>query len=129
MKQLRVLYVEDNPINRLVVEKSLQKLCTIVTEENGFKAIELASHDPYDIYILDLNLGDPDIDGFDVLKFLKSKYKNACYAALTAFSGKEWEEKCLSAGFDLYYNKPINPQSMWGAMVEVLEKKQTQISH
>ncbi|MGK0412894.1 MAG: CheY-like chemotaxis protein [Polaribacter sp.] len=111
---MKALYVEDNPINRLVISKSLQGFCEIKTEENGFVAIEMAKSEAFDIFILDLNLADPKIDGFGVLQNLKFKEnQKAIYIALTAYTGQEWEDKCLNAGFDLYFSKPVDVKKMW----------------
>jgi|AntRauMFilla1563_2_1112583.scaffolds.fasta_scaffold51807_2 CheY-like chemotaxis protein len=117
---MKALYVEDNPINRLIISKSLQVFCDIKTEENGFVAIEMAKAEAFDIIILDLNLGDPKMDGFGVLQNLKFKEKQkAIYIALTAYTGKEWEDKCLNAGFDLYFSKPVDVKKMWQIILDM----------
>ena len=111
---MKVLYVEDNSINRLVLQKSLQKLCNINAVADGTTALDLAKENQFDVYVLDLNLGHPRIDGFFVLHQLKSKYKHkSLFVALTAYSGEEWQKKCIDSGFDMYFNKPIKPQDMW----------------
>ncbi|NIJ45459.1 CheY-like chemotaxis protein [Wenyingzhuangia heitensis] len=110
----KVLYVEDNFVNRLLLEKSLHGIVKIDTEENGFKGIALAEEKKYDVYILDLNLGDPEIDGFGVLQSIKvNKQLKGLYVALTAYDGTEWKNKCIDSGFDMYFTKPVNAKSMW----------------
>jgi len=110
---MKVLYVEDNQINRLVMERSLRKFAEITLEENGFKAIELIKEHRYDVVLIDLNLADPEIDGFGVLEAIKDNGIEAITAAVTAFTTDEWKEKCLEEGFDLYFPKPIEPDLMW----------------
>lgn len=97
----------------MVVQKGMAPFAMVKTEENGFKGIELALSDHFDVILIDLNLGDPDIDGFGVLKQLKDKGVLAKMIALTAYAGPEWKEKCLNAGFDLYLAKPIRPKEIW----------------
>jgi len=110
---MKILYIEDNMINRMVVEKGMQAFATVITEENGFKGIELALSDHFDVILIDLNLGDPDIDGFGVLEQLKEKGVPAKMIALTALVGEEWKQKCKDAGFDHYLPKPIKPKEIW----------------
>ncbi|NVK04452.1 MAG: response regulator [Flavobacteriia bacterium] len=112
--QIRILYVEDNAINRLTVEKQLGRYATVDTEATGYAGIQTALARPYDIYLIDLNLGDPAIDGFEVLRVLKhEKGLKGLFVALTAYTGPEWENKCLKAGFDMYQSKPISGPAFW----------------
>lgn len=115
---MKILYIEDNYVNRLIIEKSMAKYATVVTEENGFKGIELAHSDDYDFILIDLNLADPNIDGFGVLEAVKKKGLKAVTAAVTAFAGSEWKKKCLDAGFDLYFPKPVRADELWAALNE-----------
>ena len=114
---MKILYVEDNYANRLVLERGLEAhVAKIDTEENGFKAFNMAEKEDYDVYILDLNLGDPEIDGISLLKKLKTIRPNAIYAALTAFDDAEWRERCERSGFDLFFGKPIDAKELLEAI-------------
>ncbi|MGB6034955.1 MAG: response regulator [Cryomorphaceae bacterium] len=110
---MKILYIEDNYVNRLIIEKSMAKYATVVAEENGFKGIELGKSDDFDFILIDLNLADPEIDGFGVLKALKKEGVKAVTAAVTAFAGSDWKKKCLDAGFDLYFPKPVRAEELW----------------
>lgn len=106
---MNVLYIEDNVINRRVIEIGLKSIGSIVTVENGFTGIEMAKAGSYDVIMIDLSLNDPDMDGFQVLEKLKIEAKiPALYIAVTAYVGDDWENKCIRAGFDWYVTKPID---------------------
>ena len=104
-----ILYVEDDAINRLIVNKTLEKKYSIDAVEHPDEAFKLADEKSYDVFLIDLNLNLPDIDGFGVLTALKKNIKNkdAVYIAHTNYFGDEWKEKCLRAGFDHYFPKPF----------------------
>jgi CheY-like chemotaxis protein len=118
---MKILYIEDNRINRLVVQKGMAPFAEVTTEENGFKGIELAKSGDFEVILIDLNLSDPQIDGFGVLEALRQAGSKSLMIALTAFVGAEWEEKCLQAGFDLYLSKPIRPKDLWAAILNLKE--------
>lgn len=120
---MKILYVEDNYANRLVLERGLANLVDIDTEENGFKAFKMAEEKDYDIYILDLNLGDPEIDGISLLKKLKTIRPHAIYAALTAFDDDEWKERCERSGFDLFFGKPVNAKELLKSIEDYRKEK------
>jgi CheY-like chemotaxis protein len=118
MSDVRILYIEDNEINRFVLEKSMGKYARVTSEENGFKGIDLAIREEYDFVLIDLNLADPKIDGFGVLKALQEANVESIPVAVTAFTGSDWEQKCKKAGFDLFFSKPINAKDIWQELVE-----------
>lgn len=113
---IRILYVEDNQINRFVFEKLLARHAHITMVDNGPDGVALAEKECFDLVVLDLNLDQPNYDGFDVIRELYAigfkKRCNAIIFALTAYSGIIWEEKTMEAGFDGYFSKPIDPNTL-----------------
>lgn len=107
---MNILYVEDNAINRLIATKSLSKEYYIDAVETVEEAFELVEKKEYQIFLIDLNLNNPDIDGFGVLSHLKQQpnIENAVFIAHTNYTGDDWKEKCLSAGFDFFMPKPLD---------------------
>ena len=66
MRELRVLVVDDHPINRLVCKELLQLLgCSVDTAEDGEQALEATRAKPYDLICLDRHM--PGMHGDDVL--------------------------------------------------------------
>ena len=111
---MNILYVEDNYINRLVVQKVLQPMGDVKMARTGPEAIEMASLHSFDIILIDINLNDPEMDGIDVMEIVKKNplQKDSSYVALTAYTGEDWKVKCMEAGFDSFYSKPIIPDEL-----------------
>jgi PAS domain S-box-containing protein len=87
--------------------------------KNGVEAIELVNQNSdIDIVLLDIQL--PDIDGYQVVKKIKSLRKNLPVIAQTAFALSDDKEKTLSAGFDDYTTKPIYKQTLFEIMDKYL---------
>lgn len=111
---MNILYVEDNYINRLVLQKVLQPMGDIKMARTGPEGVEMASLHSFDIILIDINLNDPEMDGFDVMCMLKKNplQKDSYFVALTAYTGEDWKARCIEAGFDSFYSKPIIPDEL-----------------
>ncbi|WP_143961481.1 response regulator [Litoribacter populi] len=113
---MRILYIEDNELNRVVFAALLAKVADVVCVSNGSEAIELLVNAQFDIVVVDLNLNDPEFDGFDIMKRISRegfREKNSTrFYALTAYAHENWEKKCLEAGFDHYFTKPVDPNEI-----------------
>ena len=112
----KILYIEDNPDNMLLVKRVLQARGYCVLEaKNGTEGLAMAASQDVDLILLDINL--PDIDGYEVARRLRtSKKPNLVYIpiiAITANALKGDAEKALSAGCDVYMSKPINIRELW----------------
>lgn len=104
------LYVEDNPTNRMLVEKIFSKrtgdrLLTAATPEEG---LEILRHESPDLVILDINL--PGMSGYDLLRHIRSEGldRNRHMVALSANAMPEDFRQAEAAGFDAYLTKPLN---------------------
>jgi signal transduction histidine kinase/ActR/RegA family two-component response regulator len=107
---LRVLLVEDNPVNQLVATKMLQKLGHSVTPAgNGAYAIEAFRHAEWDLILMDCQM--PDVDGYaatrQIRKLERTTNRRTRIVALTAHAMFEDHRKCLDAGMDDYITKPL----------------------
>lgn len=111
---MKILYVEDNTINRLVFQKMLQPIAEVSTAETGQEGIATGKENYYDVIFIDLNLNDITLDGFEVLKELRSfeHLKKSKFIALTAYNEKDWEDKCIKAGFNNFISKPFNKEDL-----------------
>ena len=106
-RPLRVLIVEDNHDAAVAFQAvfNVQGHNAVVAND-GAQAIEMARQLPLDVIVCDLNL--PDMDGFSVVKTLRSDptipYHPVC--ALTARSDEESRRRAAAVGFDGYIVKP-----------------------
>jgi PAS domain S-box-containing protein len=109
----RILVVEDNEVNRLVVIKMLEKFNPQVTTANdGGDAVGLIKQRKFDFIFMDCMM--PKMDGYEATKIIREIEKNnrqdrTPIVALTANALKDDEQRCLAAGMDDYLSKPIKP--------------------
>ena len=111
--RLRVLIVDDNTINQMVIRKVLEKkglYCDVAS--NGYEAIELILQGTYDCVFMDVQM--PIMDGYEATKAIREKYelKNLFIVAMTANAMEGDREKCLEAGMDDYISKPLDYNQM-----------------
>ena len=104
-----ILYVEDNPDNRLLVRRILQAEGYRVLEaKNAVHAIEVVQSEQPDLVLMDINM--PDIDGYTLTTQFKSmpEFQSVPIIALTANVMRGDRERTLEAGCDGYIQKPID---------------------
>ena len=110
----RVLVVEDNAVNRLVVSEMLTRLgCAVEVAEDGLEAVRRAS-ERFDLVLMDCQM--PRLDGYDATRALRARGMRAPIVALTANAMEGDRERCLAAGMDDYLDKPVSQKRL----VEVL---------
>lgn len=114
-KNMRVLLVEDNDINRLYA-KSILKNWQSETEtaENGLVAIEKMKNEWFDVVLMDVQM--PVMDGYETTKAIRNMEspKNAVpIIALTANATKADAEKCLESGMNDFLPKPFTPDDLF----------------
>jgi len=108
-KTTKVMVVEDEPVNMLLISEVLRKMgVEVIKAGNGKEAIDmLAEHDPAMIF-MDVNM--PIMDGFTataLIRELPSHHNNVPIIALTADAMKEDKERCLASGMNDYISKPF----------------------
>jgi two-component system cell cycle response regulator DivK len=108
-----ILYVEDNPENRLLVRRILQAEGFDVLEAgDAVQALEVIKERLPDLILMDINM--PDIDGFTLTARLKAmpELHRVPIIALTANVMKGDRERTLDAGCDGYIQKPIDVDNL-----------------
>ncbi len=109
----RILYIEDNLENRILVRRILQaEGYDIVEAENATEALAFLERELPDLILVDINM--PDIDGYTLTRQLKSqeRFKAVPIVALTANVMKGDREKSLRAGCDGYIQKPVDVDAL-----------------
>ena len=110
---LKVLYVEDNPDNRLLVRRILMADDFEVLEAaNARDALHVIQSDKPDLILMDINM--PEIDGYTLTTRIKAipDMHEVPIIALTANVMKGDRERSLEAGCDGYIQKPIDVDSL-----------------
>ncbi len=119
-QSLRLLVVEDNPVNSLVARRLLEKQNhRIQTATNGREALEKIESERFDCVLMDLQM--PELDGFAATAIIRDSERasgeHLPIIALTAHAITGDLERCLAAGMDGYLTKPIDAKGV-AAMVE-----------
>ncbi|KIC55937.1 histidine kinase [Brevundimonas nasdae] len=108
-ESLRVLVVEDHPVNRMILEAWMSSASHVTsTAENGQVAVDIAKDQPFDLIIMDVNM--PVMDGLTATRIIREGGQNANtpIVVLSASARHEDHEAGLQAGADAYLNKPID---------------------
>jgi CheY-like chemotaxis protein len=119
----RVLCVEDNPENLLMLQRRLTRRgfeVTIATD--GAQSVEWAKTLQPDLIVMDLNL--PVLDGWEATRRLKNQpeTKHIPIIVLTADSKEKSRNKALAAGCDEFELKPIDFEGLIGKIQVLLSR-------
>jgi signal transduction histidine kinase len=113
LPQGRVLVVEDNAVNQMVVANMLETLgLSVRTAGNGCEALEMLEHHPFDLVLMDCQM--PEMDGYQATIQIRQNPRTPLaqipIVALTANAMVEDRERCLAAGMNDYLSKPVTLQ-------------------
>ena len=127
--QLDIFIVEDDRMNRMVLEKILRKAGHLTMAIDGEETLKIISEvhkrgHVFQVMLFDINLPSP-WDGIRLMKEIKKTYKEYRYVpfiAQTAYAMAGDREKMLDAGFDDYIAKPINKNELMTIIKNQLDK-------
>lgn len=115
IKNVNILLVEDNDINRLYAANILKKWgCEFDSAENGYIATEKLKKGSFDIVLMDVQM--PVMDGVEATKLIRTNFpdskKDIPIIALTANVIKGDDERYQQAGMSDYLPKPFLPEDL-----------------
>jgi len=123
MKNHSVLIVDDESQNIELAELILKKEgYDLFFAEDYYSASKLLESENIDVLVLDLML--PDVDGFSILKKMKSdeRYKEIEVIVVSALNDEESKSKALSLGAHAYITKPYDIISLKSKVKQTLKK-------
>jgi len=123
LKGLRVLAVEDNELNRMVLQVILKKCEVVLTiAHNGQEAIDLIQQQEFDLVLMDVQM--PIVDGLEATKYIRNELKMIIpIIGLSANAMREEVEICKQAGMNDYLVKPYSER----VLVEIMKKWSTEV--
>src|SRR5258706_2352108 len=127
-QKVRILYIEDNRENRMLVRAVLEAAgYMIVDAEDGLTGIEAAIREEPALILLDINL--PGVDGYEIVAILKSfpNLANTPVIAVTAYAMEGDRQRTLVAGCDGYIQKPIDVDAFPSQVGEFLRGKREHV--
>lgn len=123
LKGAKILFAEDEPINRVLTETILRQAGVLVTSvENGQQALQEAQKGGYQVILMDVQM--PILDGLEATRKIRAYEKqhggHQTIIALTALAMRGDREKCLQAGMDDYLTKPIDKSQLIDILLKYL---------
>jgi signal transduction histidine kinase/CheY-like chemotaxis protein len=107
---LRVLVVEDNQVNQLLVTTILAKAgMRAEVAANGLEAVQAVHHRGFDVILMDMQM--PEMDGLEATRRIRqigATGRAVPIIAMTANAMQEDRRRCLEAGMNDFVSKPID---------------------
>lgn len=130
-KPLKVLLVEDNPVNQKLAVKLLERQGWKVTvASDGREALERAKEEEFDLILMDVQM--PEVDGLEATRTIREwerhRGRHTPIVALTAHAFEEDKRRCLEAGMDAYLSKPIKIQELLKTIEALLSDRKGKTS-
>ena len=113
---VRVLLVEDHPVNQRVARLQLEHMgLDVAVVDNGRKALEKLGQERFDVVLMDCQM--PEMDGYEATRTIRDPASAVLdhrvpIIAMTAHAVDDAREQCLSCGMDDYLAKPIDRREL-----------------
>ena len=123
-KSPRILVVEDEPTNRMLLQRALAKNnFSVDTANNGLEALQKLASQEYDLVIMDVQM--PVMDGITATQAIRKQElatgEHIPILAMTAYASVCDRESCLNAGMDNYISKPVDLHEVNSLIRKLLE--------
>ncbi|MFH1470089.1 MAG: ATP-binding protein [Pseudomonadota bacterium] len=120
----RVLVVDDNEMNRLVLAEMLVTLgCRVGLAAGGLQALDRAASEPFALVLMDAEM--PDLDGFETTRRLRAAGHLTPETAIVGLSGHvtpEHRAQGMESGMDEYLAKPIQLATLQRTLIRWCER-------
>lgn len=125
-KGMRVLFVEDNPINVMVAKRQLEYFgiqpdCAL----NGEEAMALLRENSYDVAFIDLHM--PEMDGYTLSEIIRNEYSEIHIVIFTADIMPEVRRKFARKGIFDILNKPFFPREMLTTLLKIAQVRKMEL--
>lgn len=122
---MRVLFVDDNAMNRKVVKSMLEAAEAVMVEaEDAETGLAILDAGAFDVILMDLRM--PGMDGLAAIRRIRARKDDKAslpIVVVTADNGPDIRGQALAAGADDLLNKPVQMQALFDAIGRAIEKK------
>jgi CheY-like chemotaxis protein/anti-sigma regulatory factor (Ser/Thr protein kinase) len=120
LQGIRVLLVDDNPVNLLLARKTLEQWsCTVNEAPTAMEALDLFNQNTYDVLLIDLDL--PDLQGRELLSFIRKMDSDIPAIAFTATLQEDLDGPLKQAGFSAFISKPFRSGDLYKKILQHTE--------
>jgi two-component system sensor histidine kinase RpfC len=126
---LNVLVVEDNLTNQKILERTLMKAGhKVMLADNGDIALDILDHQDFDLCIIDMHM--PLLGGIQTIQQFRIMYPDnkMPFIMLTANATTEAIQRCKEVGVDKFLSKPIRPNELLNAIVDLSLSEHEQLA-
>jgi two-component system, sensor histidine kinase RpfC len=122
---LSILIIEDNPTNRKVLQKILERAghqCTLAQDGEG--GLDIIATQQFDAMVIDMNM--PKISGLEVVRFCRMMGGTLAKTPIIIFSAsvtQEARDESFAAGADAYISKPIEVSQFLNTLNRLVQEK------
>ncbi len=132
LQNKKILVVEDNPVNQLVMRSILKKWKNTGFEmaNNGFLGLEKLRQEHFDLILMDLQM--PEMDGYEATQAIRNgdcgpEYMEIPIIAVTADATDKAREKVFDVGMDEYITKPVDQDELYTKVKKCLQMHQVNL--
>lgn len=112
----KVLCVDDEPINLMILKKILGKKYEVITAELGAKALAILDNDP-DISLIISDMRMPEMNGLEFVREANKRYANKVYFMLSGYAITDEIQDALNASLiSEYFQKPPDFDKIFTAL-------------
>ncbi len=125
----KILIVDDDDINRLIVKEMLEdEHLQVVAANNGKHAIEKINEQKFDAVLMDLQM--PGMDGYEACLRIRRnpRHKNLPIIALSGHAMSEIRDKCLQVGMNDYVSKPFRIHKLLKILERIISSQRQENS-
>lgn len=123
MPNKKVLVVDDEEVNRALLEMTLEECYDVKTAHSGASCLELVGSFLPDLILMDINM--PGMTGLEACQLIKSspETKSIPVVFVTALEGSEIKAQTVDAGGLDFFTKPIDPDELLTRIQSILGGK------
>lgn len=130
----RILVVEDNPVNQLVIKSILRKWKGITFDfaNHGLEGLEKLQQSHFDLILMDLQM--PEMDGYEATEAIRAgsageKYLTIPIIAVTADTTEKSKLRAKAVGMDDYMTKPVDAEILLEKVLQALYLEKVQLAN
>ncbi len=120
IKDINLLYVEDDSISRILVLSILKKIFqNIIVAVNGSEGLSKLENNNINLVITDIEM--PIMNGFEMIENIRKKYKDISIVILSSFSKTDYFTRGIELGVDGYLIKPFKSEQFMAILGNVIK--------